>query len=45
MMDSNVYGLLRVSQAFAPGLAAYAATKSVAWSVACRRVPASSWTW
>ena len=56
MMDTNVYGLLRVSQAFAPvlannrgggflnvlsvaswistpGLAAYAATKSAAWSV------------
>jgi NAD(P)-dependent dehydrogenase (short-subunit alcohol dehydrogenase family) len=56
MMDTNVYGMLRVSQAFAPvlashgggaflnvlsvaswistpGLAAYAATKSAAWSV------------
>jgi NAD(P)-dependent dehydrogenase (short-subunit alcohol dehydrogenase family) len=56
MMETNVYGLLRVSQAFAPalarngggallnvlsvaswistpGLAAYAATKSAAWSV------------
>jgi NAD(P)-dependent dehydrogenase (short-subunit alcohol dehydrogenase family) len=56
MMDTNVYGLLRVSQGFAPvlaanrggallnilsvaswisspGLAAYAATKSAAWSV------------
>jgi short-subunit dehydrogenase len=56
MMETNVYGMLRVSQAFAPvlaahgggaflnvlsvaswistpGLAAYAATKSAAWSV------------